>query len=71
MFPNLVSRESTNLRPTVDLTWVAILHYFHPTEQSISHIKKSAKKFLSKNFRAEMSLQFSVEDLINPLVSLA
>ena len=70
MFPNLVSRKFTNSRPKVDLTWVAIPHYLHPTDQSNSYINKIAKKLLSKKFQAEMSLQFT-DDLINPLVSLA
>ena len=61
MFPNLVSREFTSLQPKVDLTWVAILNYFHPTEQSISYINKITKKLLFEKFRAEMSLQFLVE----------
>ena len=71
MFPNLVSREFTNSRPTVDQTWVGILHYHYPTDQLNPHINKNAKKLILKKFQAEMSLQFTVDDLINTLVSLA
>ena len=70
MFPNF-SREFTNSRPKVDLTRVGILHYLHPTDQSNSLVNKTAKKLLLKKFQAEISLQFTVDDLMNPLVTLA
>ena len=70
--PGKVSRFSYETRPQVNLPEAAVLNYFvlRISHQLKPKISKTARKILLRRFEVELLLQFTIEDLINPLVTL-
>ena len=66
----MISREFDGSRPEVDPTKVDVdSHFLLQTSRKFRR-SKIANKVLLKRYKLEMSLQFSIEDIINALVSL-
>ena len=70
-FPAGVSREFYEIYPEGFLTETLIISHFDLQSSYSQSLSTIAKKLFLRKYNSEMALQFTVDDLIQPIVSLS